>query len=51
MQYIFLIQEYEKFLIRNDKPSLINHLKDGEKIRTIKIPIKFNVNRYIKRLD
>lgn len=51
MQYIFLIQEYEKYLIRNNKQSLIDHLKDGEKIRTIRIPIKFNVDKYIKRLD
>lgn len=51
MEYIFLIQEYEKYLIRNNKPSLIDHLKDGEKIRTVKVPIKFNVNKYIKRLE
>lgn len=51
MQYIFLIQEYDKYLIRNGKPSLIDDLNNGEEIRNVKVPIKFNVNKFIKRLE
>lgn len=50
MQYIFLIQEFDKYLLRHGNSSLIDGLENGEEIRNIKVPIKFNVNRFIKRL-
>ena len=50
MQYIFLIREFDKYLLRNGKTSVIDKLEDSEMIRNVWIPIKFNVNKYIKRL-
>lgn len=50
MQYIFLIQEFDKYLLRNGLPSVIDKLVNGDEIKNIKVPIKFKVDKYIKRL-